>query len=211
MPSSRKRSPTPLGQLPAGCRRAGSQHAGRAGRRAVARGCASARRAREVPVVDPGRPESPRPRRRGVREKAGMPPGVGPPTSAWWARLAAKPSSRSAGIENRRDQRDVGEVGAALEGVVDDPQVPGRCSRARIASTAAGIEPRCTGMCSACMTSSPRGIEERRRAVLTLLDVRRVGAADQHGAHLLTDRAQAADQDLQADRVKRHRRPPPRA
>ena len=28
-----------------------------------------------------------------VVEQAGMPPGVGPPTSAWWARLAAKPSS----------------------------------------------------------------------------------------------------------------------
>ncbi len=29
-------------------------------------------------------------------EKAGIPPGVGPPTSAWWARLAAKPSSSPA-------------------------------------------------------------------------------------------------------------------
>ena len=28
-----------------------------------------------------------------VVESAGMEPGVGPPTSAWWARLAAKPSS----------------------------------------------------------------------------------------------------------------------
>ena len=26
-------------------------------------------------------------------ESAGIPPGVGPPTSAWWARLAANPSS----------------------------------------------------------------------------------------------------------------------
>ena len=34
-----------------------------------------------------------RPPPRGVFEKAGMPPGVGPPMSAWWARLAAKPSS----------------------------------------------------------------------------------------------------------------------
>ncbi len=37
-----------------------------------------------------------RPRRRGVLEKAGMLPGVGPPTSAWWAREAAKPNSSPA-------------------------------------------------------------------------------------------------------------------
>ena len=55
-------------------------------------------------------------------EPAGIPAGVGPPTSAWWARLAAKPSSSPAG-EDRRDQGDVGQVGAAPVGVVEDPEV----------------------------------------------------------------------------------------
>ena len=31
-----------------------------------------------------------------VVERAGIPPGVGPPMSAWWARQAAKPSSSPA-------------------------------------------------------------------------------------------------------------------
>ena len=47
------------------------------------------------------------------------------------------------------------------------------------------------------------GVEERRRAVAPLLDVRRVGGADQHRAHLLADRAKRAGQDLQGDRVER--------
>ena len=67
-------------------------------------------------------------------------------------------------------------------------------------------------MCSACITSSPRGVEERGRAVVALLDVGRVGGADQHRAHLLAGRAQGADQDLQRDRVEpAHRGPGARA
>ena len=46
--------------------------------------------------------------------------GSGPPMSAWWARQAAKPSS-SPRDEDRRDQRHVGQVGAAPVGVVEDP------------------------------------------------------------------------------------------
>ena len=58
-------------------------------------------------------------------------------------------------------------------------------------------------MCSACITSSPRGVEQRGRAVAALLDVRRVGRADQHRAHLVAGGAQRADQDLERDRVER--------
>ena len=57
-------------------------------------------------------------------------------------------------------------------------------------------------MCSACITSSPGGVEQRGRAVAPLLDVRRVGRADQHRAHLLAGGAQRADQDLERDRVE---------
>ena len=46
------------------------------------------------------------------------------------------------------------------------------------------------------------GVEERGRAVAALLDVRRVGRADQHRAHLVAGGAQRADQHLQRDRVE---------
>ena len=69
---------------------------------------------------------------------------------------------------------------------------PGAGSRAQTAATAAGIAPRWTGMCSACMTIAARGVEERGRAVAALLDVRREGGAHEHGAHLLGDRPQRA-------------------
>ena len=47
-----------------------------------------------------------------------------------------------------------------------------------------------------------RGVEERRRAVVALLDVGRVGGADQHRAHLVAGGAQAADHHLEGDRVE---------
>ena len=47
-----------------------------------------------------------------------------------------------------------------------------------------------------------RGVEERGRAVVALLDVGRVGGADQRRAHLVAGGAQAADQDLERDRVE---------
>ena len=57
-------------------------------------------------------------------------------------------------------------------------------------------------MCSACITSSPAGVEERGRAVVALLDVGRVGGADQRRAHLVAGGPQPADQHLQGDRVE---------
>ena len=45
-----------------------------------------------------------------------------------------------------------------------------------------------------------RLVEERGRAVAALLDVRGERRADEHGAHLLGDRAQAAAEDLELDR-----------
>ena len=82
-----------------------------------------------------------------------------------------------------------------------------RAARRSTAATAAGIEPRWTGMCSACITISPLGVEQRRRAVAALLDVRRVRRADQDGAHLVAGARSAAGEHLQLDRVDgtRHR------
>ena len=64
-------------------------------------------------------------------------------------------------------------------------------------------------MCSACIIISPAGVEERRRGVAALLDVRGVRGADQHRAHLLARRPQRAGDHLQLDRVERPRRPSP--
>ena len=56
-------------------------------------------------------------------------------------------------------------------------------------------------MCSACITISPAAVEQRRGGVTALLDVGRVGRADQHRAHLLADRAQRAGQHLELNRI----------
>src|SRR5205085_1039811 len=49
-------------------------------------------------------------------------------------------------------------------------ETPGEWSRSRTAATAAGIAPRCTGMCSACITISPRAlnsaVEASRRSLM---------------------------------------------
>ena len=49
--------------------------------------------------------------------------------------------------------------------------------------TAAGMAPRCTGMCSACTSRSPRRGEQGGRRVHPLLDVGTEGGASQHLAH----------------------------
>src|SRR4029077_1567478 len=48
----------------------------------------------------------------------------------------------------------------------------------------------------------PRGIEEGRRAVVALGDVRRVGGADQHGAHLVAGGPERAGHHLEGDGVE---------
>ncbi len=61
-------------------------------------------------------------------------------------------------------------------------------------------------MCSACIDQLAAGVEERGRAVVALLDVGRVGGADQRRAHLLAGRAQPADHHLQGDGIEAHGR-----
>ena len=68
--------------------------------------------------------------------------------------------------EHRRDDGDVRQVGAAGERIVECVPDPFPAQQA----TAAGIEPRCTGMCSACMTISPSAlnsaVEASRRSLM---------------------------------------------
>ena len=127
-------------------------------------------------------------------------PAILPPTSAWCARRGGE-ADQLAAVERRRDDRDVGQVRAAARTGRSAPtRRPARGPRPSTAATAAGIAPRWTGMCSACITISPRGVEQRGRAVAALLDVRRVRAAHQHRAHLLARGAQRAGDDLQRRR-----------
>src|SRR3954452_4174935 len=55
-------------------------------------------------------------------------------------------------------------------GSLSTHDTPSRWSSPTTAATAAGIAPRCTGMCSACMTISPRGsnsaVEQSRRSLM---------------------------------------------
>ena len=137
-----------------------------------------------------------------VRLSAGIEPGVGPPTSAWWARVAANPISCAVG-EHGRDHGDVGQVGAAAVRVVEDPRAPRRLlarrapRRPRPASRRGG--PGCARPAS---PSRPRASNSARRGVAALLDVGRVRRADQHRAHLLADACSAPVSDLELDRVE---------
>ena len=105
-----------------------------------------------------------------LRSRPASSPACGPPTSAWWARLAANPSSVAAG-ERRGDHGDVRQVRAAGVRVVEDPGAPGACvaRRARPRPRPAS-RPRCTGMCSACMTIRRRRrtarVEQSRRSLM---------------------------------------------
>ena len=80
--------------------------------------------------------------------------------------------------EDGRDQGDVGQVGAALVGVVEDPRVAWALlqleyggdrvrHRAEVDGDVLGLHDQLSG-----------GVKERGRAVVALLDVGRVGGAD---------------------------------
>ena len=104
-----------------------------------------------------------------VCESAGIEPGTRPPTSAWWARLAAKPISVSpanAGVMTVMSGRWVPPANGSLRTHARS----GAWSSPTTAATAAGIAPRWTGMCSACMTISPAGsnsaVEQSRRSLM---------------------------------------------
>ena len=115
---------------------------------------------------------------------------------------AGREADRLALMEERRDDRDVGQVGAALVGVVEDPADPGlvplvengryrRRHRAEMDGDVLGLH-----------RHPPALVEQRRGGIAALLDVRRVRGADQHGAHLVAGRAQRAEHHLERDRVE---------
>ncbi len=120
-------------------------------------------------------------------------------------RAARGEAQQLLGQEDRRDDGDVGQVGAAGEGVVEDPghargvlvlehRRNGGGHRAEVHGDVLGLH-----------DHLPVGVEQGGRGVAALLDVGGVRGVDQHHAHLLARRAQGAGDDLQFDRVKHQR------
>ena len=88
----------------------------------------------------------------------GIEPGAMPPRSAWCARFAAQPTSRSStkhGATRVTSLRCVPPANGSLSTICSPAPTPSSAVASIAARTAAGIEPRCTGMCSACTSSSP--------------------------------------------------------
>ena len=95
------------------------------------------------------------------------------------------------------DERDVRQVRAAGEGVVEDPGL----SRLRVVlgdgrdrvGHRAEVHRDVLGL----RDHAPALVEDRRRAVAPLLDVGREGRANEDGAHLLGHRAERAAENLE--------------
>ncbi len=108
-------------------------------------------------------------------ENAGRLAGSMPPTSAWCARLTAKPSSvRETSVMS-------GRCVPPVYGSFSAQTSPGAGSCAITAATASGIAPRCTGMCSAWTTILPRSsksaVEQSRRSLMLEENAARTRAA----------------------------------
>ena len=117
-------------------------------------------------------------------------------------RAARREAEELAPFEHGADQRDVRQVGAAAVGVVEDPEVAvvvlladdrgdGVRHRAEVHRDVLGLHDELAAR-----------VEERRRAVVALGDVGRVGRADQDRAHLVTGGAQGAGHHLEGYRVE---------
>ena len=168
--------------------RPGSRRAARRGHRDVRPVCGTRRRTARRARRSRAKGRRRIPSSSMVVASGGIEPGAMPPTSAWCARFATHPTSRRPSAAKHGDtQRHVVEVRAAGERVVDDHLVtgPGAAARRderRLPPRAeAGIEPRCTGMCSACTSSSPSAVnsaaEQSARSLMFGLDAGRRSTA----------------------------------
>ena len=120
-----------------------------------------------------------------VVASGGIEPGAVPPTSAWWARFATQPTSapsRKTGATRVTSLRCV----PPANGSFTITSSPGRGARsgensASAACTDAGIDPRWTGMCSACTSRSPPAVnsaaEQSARSLMFGLEAARRSTA----------------------------------
>ncbi len=195
-----------IGELgEAAARRAGWPPAAPAGRRGAGRVGASGSASSARPASSIRRGSITTPSSSRLREPAGMPPGVGPPMSAWWARLAAQPicpPSPNSGEISVMSGRWVPPLNGSLRIQSSSGLGPPRWrGERRDGLDGGGHRAEVDGDVLGLHDELGVGVEERGRAVPALLDVRRVGGPDQDRAHLVADRAQAAGEDLELDRV----------
>ena len=86
----------------------------------------------------------------------GIEPGAIPPMSAWWARVATKPIGCDWPANTGATVVMSGRCVPPRNGSFSVSTSPGENgARSITARTAAGIAPRCTGMCAACATICP--------------------------------------------------------
>ena len=108
-------------------------------------------------------------------------------------------------VEDRRDERDVVEVHAALVGIVDEDAVAGLQALRAVGADGArhqvGQRAQVGGLSEGLGDGAQLAIEERAREIAARLDVGRVGGAAERGAHLLGDGEQPVADDLEADRI----------
>ncbi len=101
------------------------------------------------------------------------------------------PARRLRGVghlgHDRRDHRHVRKVGPAGEGIVQDEHVAGVRITATHRGDGVGHRAEMDRDVFGLGNESAVGVEDRRRAVPALGDVRRIRPADQHVAHLLGD------------------------
>ncbi len=103
------------------------------------------------------------------------------------------------GVAERRagDERDVGQVRAPGVRVVEEGDLAGREAELHDGGDGVGHRAEVDGDVLGLRNHAPAVVEERGRAVAPLLDVRRERGADEHGAHLLGDRAERRADDLE--------------
>ncbi len=139
-----------------------------------------------------------------VRASGGSEPGAMPPISAWCARLAVKNAGRRVvAREDRRDDRHVGQVAAAPEGVVGDVNLAGAQVGHVVAQAAHAFLHRAEmhGDVRGVGDERGRGVEERAGEIQPLLDVGGQRRALERRAHLFGDRGETAVEEFEFDGV----------
>ena len=108
-------------------------------------------------------------------------------------------------VEDRRDERDVVQVHAALVGIVDQDAVAGLQALGAVGADGArhqvGQRAQVGGLGEGLGDGAQLAIEEGAREVAARLDVGRVGGAAERGAHLLGDGEQPVADDLEANGI----------
>ena len=139
-----------------------------------------------------------------VRESAGMLPGSRG-AHVGVVRAAGGEADRLAAVgEHGGDDGDVREVRAAGEGVVEDPGVARRLVLVEYGRHGGGHRSQMHRDVLGLHHQLALGVEEGSGGVAALLDVGRVGRADEHHAHLVAGGAQRAEHHLESDRVELH-------